>query len=335
MPAVRDALLKDELHELLGGRAHVLEALSERDDGEAHAFEVLHHLDGSPSVEGDLADVEPLAEAFNELLDIAVVDDVSLRCLEDALFLPEVVGDVVAADPEVERVLGHPEVREDRIPVVIVLRREHEDEGGDVGRAGKVEPAVADAALKVVLVHREVAGVPFVHRHPADGLLHPLVEAELPEGVLLAGVLLRALAGRLDLVDADRDAEARVRFLPDLRVRPVLGLVRSEDDRVEGRIVLPAVHDVQCLLMLLVADGVRVVPGGGDEEEQGLHPRVAGSFGHDVEELAVRLRVKLVEDDAVRVEPVLVRDIRGQHLVEAVRRQVFEPLLRFEDLHAL
>ena len=87
--------------------------------------------------------------------------------------------------------------------------------------------------------------------------------------------------------------------------------------------------------MLLVADGVRVVPGGGDEEEQGLHPRVAGSLGHDVEQLPVRLRVQLVEDDAVRVEPVLVRDIRGQHLVEAMRRQVFEPLLRFEDLHAL
>jgi hypothetical protein len=99
--------------------------------------------------------------------------------------------------------------------------------------------------------------------------------------------------------------------------------------------MLAAVHDVERLLMLLVADRVRVVPGGGDEEEQRLHPRVAGSFCHDVKELPVRLRVQLVEDDAVRVESVLVRDIGGEHLVEAVRRQVFEPLLRFEDLHAL
>jgi hypothetical protein len=115
---------------------------------------------------------------------------------------------------------------------------EYENERGDVCRAGQVETAVADAALEVVLVYREGAGVPFVHRHPAHGLLHPLVEAELPEGVLLAGVLLCGLAGSFDLVDADRDAEARVRFLPDFRVGPVLGFVRAEDDRVERRIML-------------------------------------------------------------------------------------------------
>jgi hypothetical protein len=45
---------------LVGG-THVLETLTERDDGEAHALEVLHHLDGSPPVECDLADVEALA----------------------------------------------------------------------------------------------------------------------------------------------------------------------------------------------------------------------------------------------------------------------------------
>ncbi|MGI5986116.1 MAG: hypothetical protein ACOX7O_09725, partial [Oscillospiraceae bacterium] len=37
----------------------------------------------------------------------------------------------------------------------------------------------------------------------------------------------------------------------------------------------------------------------------------------------VRLRVQLVEDHAVGIEAVLVCHIGGEHLVEAVRRQVF------------
>jgi hypothetical protein len=99
--------------------------------------------------------------------------------------------------------------------------------------------------------------------------------------------------------------------------------------------MLSAAHDVERLLVLLIADRLRIIPGGRDQEEQRLHPRVAGALGHDVKELPVRLRVQLIEDNAVGIEAVLVCHIGGQHLVEAVRRQVFEPLLRFEYLHAL
>ena len=79
--------------------------------GEAHVLQVLHHLDGSPAVEGDLADVVPLAEPLDELLDVAVVDDVALRGLEASFLLPDVVGHVVAPDALLQRVLRHPEVR--------------------------------------------------------------------------------------------------------------------------------------------------------------------------------------------------------------------------------
>ena len=54
MTAVGDPLFKDELHQLLRGRAHVLIALPEGDNRKAHAFKVLGHLGSTPAVEGDL-----------------------------------------------------------------------------------------------------------------------------------------------------------------------------------------------------------------------------------------------------------------------------------------
>ena len=45
MSTVGDFLFQHQLHQLLGGRGHILEALSERNDREAHALKVLHHND--------------------------------------------------------------------------------------------------------------------------------------------------------------------------------------------------------------------------------------------------------------------------------------------------
>ena len=52
-----------------------------------------------------------------------------------------------------------------------------------------------------------------------------------------------------------------------------------------------SLDDVLGLLVDLVADGLRIVAGRGDEEIQRLHTGVAGAFGHDVKELAVGLVV--------------------------------------------
>ena len=57
MPAVGDFLLQDQLHQFLGERTHAGKTLTEGDNGEAHAFEILHHLHGSPAVEGNLPDI--------------------------------------------------------------------------------------------------------------------------------------------------------------------------------------------------------------------------------------------------------------------------------------
>lgn len=92
MPTVSNFLLQHQLHQFLGGWRHILEALSEGNHSEAHALQVLHHLHGTPSVKGDLTDVVPFSQLFNEVLNVAVVNHVALGGLEDALPFPDIVG---------------------------------------------------------------------------------------------------------------------------------------------------------------------------------------------------------------------------------------------------
>lgn len=65
----------------VGGDIHILEALSERNDREAHALKILHHLYSAPTVEGNLPDVEAFAQAFDELFDVAIVNNIAFRGL--------------------------------------------------------------------------------------------------------------------------------------------------------------------------------------------------------------------------------------------------------------
>ncbi len=109
---------------------------------ETHALQVLHHLDGSPAIEGDLPDVEPFPQPFDELFDEAVVYHVSLCGLEETLLLPKVLGNMVAADAEIEVILWNPEVGQDREFIVLVQRREHQHESRDVGGGGQVQTAI-------------------------------------------------------------------------------------------------------------------------------------------------------------------------------------------------
>jgi len=60
---------------------------------------------------------------------------------------------------------------------IFVQRREHQNKRSDIRRGGEVEAAVADPAFEVVFAHRKGAPVPFLHRHPAHGLLDPLIES--------------------------------------------------------------------------------------------------------------------------------------------------------------
>ena len=85
--------------------------------------------------------------------------------------------------------------------------------------------------------------------------------------------------------------------------------------------------------MDFVADGVRIVPSGRDQEVERLHSGVTGALGHNIKELSVGLGVQLVKDHAVDVEAVLRVGLGGEHLIEAVRRLIYDPLLGGQYLH--
>ena len=176
MPAVGDPLLKDQIHELLGRRRHIFKSLAERNNGKAHALEVLYHLDSSPAVKGDLTDIEPVPEILDELLDKSVMNDIAFGRFEIAFLLPEVVRNVITPHTKINVVLRNPEVGENHIFIRLIPWREDEDKGCDIRCGRKVETAIADTALQLIRIHGKGTGVPFVHRHPADGLLYPLVQ---------------------------------------------------------------------------------------------------------------------------------------------------------------
>ena len=128
-------LFQNKFHQFLGRRRHILEALSERHDREAHALKVLYHLYGSPAVKGDLSDVEPLSELLDELFNVSVVDDVALRGHKDAPPFPQIVRNMVAPHTKIKSFFRYPEVRKNTKPVLLILRREHENERRDVRSA--------------------------------------------------------------------------------------------------------------------------------------------------------------------------------------------------------
>ena len=74
--------------------------------------------------------------------------------------------------------------------------------------------------------------------------------------------------------------------------------------------------------MHLITDGIRIIPGSGDQEVKRLHSRITGTLQHYIKQLSVRLRVELIKNNAVGIETVLVRHIRRKHLVGAVDGQI-------------
>ena len=199
----------------------------------------------------------------------------------------------------------------------------------------KIQTAVADPPFQFLFIDRESALIPFLHRHPAHCLLHPLVQPQLPEGVFLSWILLCRLAGRLDFIHPHRDVQGRVGFLPDLRISPVITLICPIDHRVKSRVDLSAFQDILCLLVRLIADGVGICPRCGDIKEQGLHPCVTAAFCHDIKQSPVRSRVQFIIDHPMDVESMLGIGFRTEYLVKGVGRQVDDPFLGCQNLHPL
>ena len=71
-------LFKRQFHQLFGWRRHILESLSEGNDGKAYAFKILNHLYSAPAVKGDFLNVVFLTKLLDEFLDVSVMNDISL-----------------------------------------------------------------------------------------------------------------------------------------------------------------------------------------------------------------------------------------------------------------
>ena len=129
---------------------------------------------------------------------------------------------------------------------------------------------------------------------PGQGC-HPHIQTELLEHVLLRRVVQRIPVHIPHTVDLDGLAEGGVGLVPVGFIMPVLVIPQTINHRVKGVVDLPAVQDVQCLGMQLVADALLVGTGRGDQEVQRLFTGVTGAFGQDIVELAVGLGMDFVQ----------------------------------------
>ena len=87
--------------------------------------------------------------------------------------------------------------------------------------------------------------------------------------------------------------------------------------------------------MGFVTDRIGVRPCCGNEEIQWLHTRIAGTFGHYVEKLTIRLRMQLIKYHTMNIEAMLGICLSGENLIEAVGGLKDHPLLRCKDFHPL
>ena len=183
---------------------------------------------------------------------------VALGRMDETLALPLVIHHMVAPDAQLHGVLGEPEVRQYDVLLFIIPWREHQHHGGQVGSGRKVEPGIAGAAFQFILIDSAAAFIPFVHGHPADALLDPLVQTQLTEHVLIGWRFLGFAESVPHLVNGDRLIQGWIGLVPVSLIRPVSIIRQAVEHGVEARIILPAFDDVQGFLMNLPADAVPV-----------------------------------------------------------------------------
>ena len=158
---------------------------------------------------------------------------------------------------------------------------------------------------------RSIAGVPGRHVDPALGLLGPFVQVHAPEGVLSTRQGDRLLSLARQIVGLDREAEARVGLTPDFWIGPVVVLIGRGDVSEPAVILQNAFQLLDGIVVVLEADGVAVVAGGGDLEQQRLAPGARGSLQH-VDDVAGLVGMQLVDDRAVHVQAVHRAGIGGE-----------------------
>ena len=66
-----------------------------------------------------------------------------------------------------------------------------------------------------------------------------------------------------------------------------------------------AFQNILCLLVDFIANAVGIRSGCGDQEVKRLHSGITGTFGHNIKQLSVRLRMQFIKHNPMNVETVL------------------------------
>ena len=159
-------------------------------------------------------------------------------------------------------------------------------------------------------------------------------------GILYAGGVNVPLSIKLtestDLLFRIQHSDSRYVIVSEQQLPKIRNII-ADCPKVEKVIVLDPIADYQpnempiseviaMGEMCLIADRVRIRPGGGNQEIEWLHTCVTRSLCHNVKELSVRLCMKLIKYNSVDVKAVLGVGFCRKHLVEAVCRYINNPL---------
>ena len=214
---------------------------------------------------------------------------------------------MISAYTQVKCFFRYPEIRQDLVSILLIQRRKHQHEGRNIRGRRQVQSAVADAPLQIVFGDRKRTGVPLVHRHSADRLLHPLIQPKLP-----FSLSCRKAFSSPGFCFADSQAastlsmptviQREIGLFPHLRISPILIRFRTVNDRIESWIDLPAVEDALCFLVDFITNGVCIISGSSNQEIQWLHSGIAGAFSHYIKEFPIRLSVQLIKYHTVYIK---------------------------------
>ena len=224
------------------------------------------------------------------------MNDIAFGRLNETLSFPLVVHHVIPPNAQSKRILGQPEKGQHHVGFVLIPWWKNQHQRRQVGGGRKVESCVTGAPFQLIWVDNAAAFVPFVHGHPANALLDPLVQSQLTEHILVRRRFQRLVIGVPHFIDGDRIAQGRIALVPVLLVLPVCIVGKPIDYGVKARIVLAPFQYIQCFLVYFPADGIAVCTSRGQEKPQGLPAGVAAALSHYVVQGSRGLGVELIKD---------------------------------------
>ena len=298
-----------DAHQLFRRRRHVAKTLSERNHRKTVILQSLNHHRGVPAVIGDFANIVALTQITDEFFNETIVNDIALGRLDKSLSLPLVVHHMIPPNAQSKRILRQPEKGQHHIGLVFIPRRENQYQRRQVGGGRQIQPGIAGASFQLIRVNVPAALIPFVHGHPANALLDPLVQSQLTEHILVRRRFQRLVIGVPHFIDGDRIAQGRIALVPVLFVLPVRVVGKPINHRVKARILFAPFQNIQRLLMYFPTDGIAIRASRGQEKPERLFSGVAAALSHHVIQGSRGLRVELIKDTGRNVQTVLGRNL--------------------------